>query len=131
MPALIQLQTAPRPRTGRRLHIIDDDIDTAHTLFMLLLETGHAPAYATSGRAAIAQATKLRPEFVFLDIGLPDLDGSEVARQLRQTPGCEHAVIGAVTGRGNEHRERILQAGCDAYYVKPLDPDLIETFLSG
>ena len=131
MPALIQMQTAPRPRTGRRVLIIDDDIDTAHTLFMLLLETGHAPAYATSGRAAIAQATKLRPEFVFLDIGLPDLDGSEVARQLRQTPGCEHAVIVAVTGRGNEHRERMLQAGCDAYYVKPLDPDLIEKFLSG
>lgn len=125
------MQTAIKPRTSKRVLIIDDDIDAAHTLFMLLLEMGHAPAYATSGRAAIAQATKLRPEFVFLDIGLPDLDGSEVAKQLRQTGGCEDALIIAVTGLGNEHRERMLQAGCDAYYVKPLDPKLIETFLSG
>ena len=125
------MQTAIKPRASKRVLIIDDDIDAAHTLFMLLLEMGHAPAYATSGRAAIAQATKLRPEFVFLDIGLPDLDGSEVAKQLRQTRGCEHALIIAVTGLGNEHRERMLQAGCDAYYVKPLDPKLIETFLSG
>lgn len=125
------MQTATKPRASKRVLIIDDDIDAAHTLFMLLLEMGHAPAYATSGRAAIAQATKLRPEFVFLDIGLPDLDGSEVAKQLRQTGGCEHALIIAVTGLGNEHRERMLQAGCDAYYVKPLDPKLIETFLSG
>ena len=125
------MQTAIKPRASKRVLIIDDDIDAAHTLFMLMLEMGHAPAYATSGRAAIAQATKLRPEFVFLDIGLPDLDGSEVAKQLRQTGGCEHALIIAVTGLGNEHRERMLQAGCDAYYVKPLDPKLIETFLSG
>ena len=125
------MQTAIKPRASKRVLIIDDDIDAAHTLFMLLLEMGHAPAYATSGRAAIAQATKLRPEFVFLDIGLPDLHGSEVAKQLRQTGGCEHALIIAVTGLGNEHRERMLQAGCDAYYVKPLDPKLIETFLSG
>lgn len=125
------MQTAIKPRASKRVLIIDDDIDAAHTLFMLLLEMGHAPAYATSGRAAIAQATKLRPEFVFLDIGLPDLDGSEVAKKLRQTPGCEHAVIIAVTGLGDEHRERMLIAGCDAYYVKPLDPKLIETFLSG
>ena len=125
------MQPAIKPRASKRVLIIDDDIDAAHTLFMLLLEMGHAPAYATSGRAAIAQATKLRPEFVFLDIGLPDLDGSEVAKQLRQTGGCEHALIIAVTGLGNEHRERMLQAGCDAYYVKPLDPKLIETFLSG
>lgn len=125
------MQTVIKPRASKRVLIIDDDIDAAHTLFMLLLEMGHAPAYATSGRAAIAQATKLRPEFVFLDIGLPDRDGSEVAKQLRQTGGCEHALIIAVTGLGNEHRERMLQAGCDAYYVKPLDPKLIETFLSG
>ena len=125
------MQTAIKPRASTRVLIIDDVIDAAHTHFMLLLDMGHAPAYATSGRAAIAQATKLRPEFVFLDIGLPDLDGSEVAKQLRQTGGCEHALIIAVTGLGNEHRERMLQAGCDAYYVKPLDPKLIETFLSG
>lgn len=127
----MQMQTATKPRPAKRVLIIDDDIDAAQTLFLLLLEMGHAPAYATSGHAAIAQATKLRPEFVFLDIGLPDLDGSEVATRLRQTPGCQHALIIAVTGLGSEHRERMLQAGCDAYYVKPLEPELLEAFLSG
>lgn len=120
-----------KPRPAKRVLVIDDDIDTAQTLFMLLLQMGHAPAYATSGRAAIEQATKLQPDFVFLDIGLPDLDGSEVATRLRQTPGCEHALIIAITGRGDEHRERMLKAGCDAYYVKPLEPEAIATFLSG
>lgn len=125
------MQTASKPRAAKRVLVIDDDIDAAQTLFMLLLEMGHAPAYATSGRAAIAQASKLRPEFVFLDIGLPDLDGSEVATQLRRTPGCEQALIIALTGLGDEHRERMLQAGCDAYYVKPLEPKLLEAFLGG
>ena len=120
-----------KPRPAKRVLVIDDDIDTAQTLFMLLLQMGHAPAYATSGRAALEQATKLHPDFVFLDIGLPDLDGSEVATQLRQTPGCEHALIIAITGRGDEHRERMLKAGCDAYYVKPLEPNILEAFLSG
>jgi two-component system, sensor histidine kinase len=119
-----------KPRPARRVLVIDDDIDTAQTLFMLLLEMGHAPAYATSGRAALEQASKLHPEFVFLDIGLPDLDGSEVATKLRRTPGCEQSLIIAITGRGAEHRERMLQAGCDAYYVKPLEPKVIEAFLS-
>jgi CheY-like chemotaxis protein len=119
-----------KPRPARRVLVIDDDIDTAQTLFMLLLEMGHSPAYATSGRAALEQARKLHPEFVFLDIGLPDLDGSEVASELRRTPGCEQSLIIAITGRGGEHRDRMLQAGCDAYYVKPLEPKLIEAFLS-
>lgn len=127
----MQTQTNTRSRAPKRVLVIDDDIDAAQTLFLLLLEMGHSPAYATSGKAAIAQATKLQPEFVFLDIGLPDLDGSEVATRLRQTAGCEHAVIIALTGLGDEHRERMISAGCDAYYVKPLEPKLIEAFLGG
>lgn len=122
-------QLKSKPRAARRVLVIDDDIDTAQTLFLLLLDMGHAAAYATSGSAALAQASKLLPEFVFLDISLPDLDGSEVAARLRRTPGCEHALIIAITGHGEEHRERMLKAGCDAFYVKPLEPRLIEEFL--
>ena len=85
---------------------------------MLLLEVGHPPAYATSGRGARA-GEEAAPEFVFLDIGHPDLDGSEVATKLRRTPGCEQSLIIASP-----------DAGCDAYYVKPLEPKLIEAFLS-
>lgn len=125
----MQAQIQSKPRPARRVLVVDDDIDTAQTLFFLLLDMGHDAAYATSGSAALERASKLRPEFVFLDIGLPDLHGSEVAAQLRRIPGCEDALIIAITGLGDEHRERMLQAGCDAFYVKPLEPNLIGDFL--
>lgn len=109
--------------------VVDDDIDTAQSLFLLLLDMGHEAAYATDGTAALQMASKLQPEFVLLDIGLPDLDGGEVASRLRRTPGCENAVIIALTGLGDEQRPRMLQAGCDAFYTKPLEMDLIEGLL--
>jgi CheY-like chemotaxis protein len=114
---------------GHRVLVVDDDIDTAQSLFFLLLDMGHDAAYATDGNGALRMAQKLRPEFVLLDIGLPDLDGGEVAARLRQTPGCEGAVIIALTGLGDEHRPRMLEAGCDAFYMKPLEINLIEGLL--
>ena len=109
--------------------MVDDDIDTAQSLFLLLLEMGHDAAYATDGKGALQMARKLRPQFVLLDIGLPDLDGGEVAAGLRQTPGCENAVIIALTGLGDEQRPRMLQSGCDAFCTKPLEIDLLEGLL--
>jgi DNA-binding response OmpR family regulator len=125
----MQPQAKPQSNPGRRVLVIDDDIDTAQTLFFLLLDMGHDAAYATDGRSALDMARKLRPEFVLLDIGLPDLEGSEVAAQLRRTPGCEETLIIAITGLGDEHRPRMLKAGCDAFYVKPLEPKLLEDLL--
>ncbi|TMH24793.1 MAG: response regulator [Betaproteobacteria bacterium] len=125
----MQSQAKPQPNPGRRVLVIDDDIDTAQTLFFLLLDMGHDAAYATDGRSALDMARKLRPEFVLLDIGLPDLEGSEVAAQLRRIPGCEQTLIIAITGLGNEHRPRMLKAGCDAFYVKPIEPKMLEDLL--
>src|SRR5688572_3065615 len=122
----MNVDSSKASRRGKRVLVVDDDLDTAQTLFLLLLDMGHSPAYATSGSAALEQAKKLKPEFVFLDIGLPDLDGSEVATRLRQTPGCEQALIIAITGRGEEQRRTMLRAGCDALYVKPLEPRVID-----
>jgi two-component system, sensor histidine kinase len=125
----MQSRPQAKPSPGHRVLVIDDDIDTAQSLFLLLLDMGHDAAYATDGKGALEMARKLQPEFVFLDIGLPDLDGGEVASSLRRTPGCENAVIIALTGLGDEHRPRMLQAGCDAFYIKPLEVDLIEGLL--
>lgn len=125
----MQAKPASNPYPGRRVLVIDDDIDTAQTLFFLLLDMGHEAAYATDGAAALETARKLQPEFVFLDIGLPDLDGSEVAKGIRNLPGCENTLIIAITGLGDEHRPRMLAAGCDAFYVKPLEPHLVEGLL--
>jgi len=122
-------QAATKLEPGRRILVVDDDIDSAQTLFLLLLDMGHDAAYATDGRGALAAARKIRPEFIFLDIGLPDLDGSEVAKDLRRVPGCKDALIIAVTGLGDEHRGRMLAAGCDAFYTKPVEPDLLEGLL--
>ena len=117
------------PSAGYRVLVVDDDIDTAQSLFLLLLEMGHDAAYATDGIGALNAARKLQPEFVLLDIGLPDLDGGEVASRLRRTPGCENTVIIALTGLGDEQRPRMLQSGCDAFYTKPLEINLIEGLL--
>src|SRR5207237_1937 len=114
---------------ARRVLVVDDDIDTAQTLFFLLLDMGHDAAYATDGRGALEKARKLRPEFIFLDIGLPDLDCSVVAAEVRHLPGCDAPMVIAVTGPVDEHTSRMLKAGCDTFYVKPRDPDLIEDFL--
>jgi CheY-like chemotaxis protein len=118
-----------KPAPGHRVLVVDDDIDTAQSLFLLLLEMGHDAAYATDGKGALQMAGKLQPEFVLLDIGLPDLDGGEVATRLRRTPGCENTVIIALTGMGDEQRHRMLESGCDAFYTKPLEIDLIEGLL--
>ena len=125
----MQPQAKPQSNPGRRVLVIDDDIDTAQTLFFLLLDMGHDAAYATDGRSALDMARKLRPEFVLLDIGLPDLEGSEVASQLRRIPGCEDTLIIAITGLGDAHRGRMLKAGCDAFYVKPIEPKMLEDLL--
>ena|SRR5690242_12481978 len=125
----MQAQLATEPHAGRRVLVVDDDIDTAQTLFLLLLDMGHDAVYATDGRAALEAARKLHPEFVFLDIGLPDLDGSEVASKLRSLPGCESALVIAITGLGDQHRARMLAAGCDAFYTKPLEPHLLQGLL--
>ena len=122
-------QAAMKLHPGRRVLVIDDDIETAQTLFFVLLDLGHDAAYATDGRRALAAARKLQPEFIFLDIGLPDVDGRVVAKDLRRVPGCENSLIIAVTGLGDEHRERMLAAGCDAFYTKPLEPHLLEGLL--
>ena len=125
----MKLNPQRTPRAGYRVLVVDDDIDTAQSLFLLLLDMGHEAAYATDGTAALEMARKLQPQFVLLDIGLPDLDGGEVATRLRRTPGCENAVIIALTGLGDEQRPRMLQSGCDAFYTKPLEMDLIEGLL--
>jgi CheY-like chemotaxis protein len=125
----VQSQAAEAPKPGRRVLVVDDDVDTARLLVVLLGQMGHDAAYATSGREALRAAETLRPEFIFLDIGLPDLDGSDVARNVRTLPGCDSALIIAVTGLGDEHRARMLSAGCDAFYMKPLDPKLVESLL--
>jgi CheY-like chemotaxis protein len=116
--------------TSRRVLIVDDNVDSANSIAMLLSHAGHEVHVAHDGLGALAMARQVRPEFVFLDLGLPGLDGFEVARALRREPGLEALRIIAVTGYGQESdREKAREAGIDQHLVKPADPAFLESLL--
>jgi CheY-like chemotaxis protein len=113
----------------RRVLVVEDNPDQARTLSALLDLMGHEVRCAESGYTALEQARKLRPDVVLLDLGLPGLDGFEVARRLRQEHGQALRII-AITAYGsdNERRESS-EAGCELHLVKPADPKFIESLL--
>ena len=110
--------------------VVEDDIDSARSLTWILRDMGHEVDYAINGYVAVDMAAVLRPEFVFLDLALPGLNGFEVCQRLRRLPGFEGMRIIAVTAYSqDEYRRRANAAGCDGYIVKPLDPAMIEALL--
>lgn len=119
-------------RTGRRVLVVDDNRDAAVSLAMLLRLQGHEVQVAHSGATALELSVSYVPEAVFLDIGMPGMDGFEVARRLRQQPGLEHVVLAALTGWGQpEERRRTAEAGFDYHLVKPPEPQAVELVLAG
>jgi signal transduction histidine kinase/DNA-binding response OmpR family regulator len=117
---------APAPAVAPR-HILvgEDDPDALQTLRITLELDGHRVDVAGDGDTAIAVALARRPQVVLIDIGLPGIDGYEVARRLRQALGPEVLLV-AVTGYGrHEDQRRALAAGCDAHLLKPVDRDLL------
>ena len=112
----------PPPGMGRRVLIVDDNRDFADTLAALLTSSGHEVRIAYDGAAAIPLAAEYRPGVVLLDIGLPGVDGYEVARQLRNSRGLESVTIVAVSGYGQPALLRRSQdAGFDFHLVKPIE----------
>jgi signal transduction histidine kinase/integral membrane sensor domain MASE1/CheY-like chemotaxis protein len=122
---------AIRP-SGRRILVVEDNADVAETLALLLREWGHQTLVAHDGHAALEAADRHRPDVVLLDIGLPGMDGYEVARRLRQEYGLSSALLIAVTGYGQEEdRRRSREASIDHHLVKPVDPALLARLLGG
>ncbi|WP_435011153.1 ATP-binding protein [Tundrisphaera lichenicola] len=114
-----------------RILVVDDNVDTARGMARLLKLLGHDVAVAHCGHEAIEVAREYRPEFVLLDIGLPGMDGYEVASRMRQEERCRHAVIVAVSGYGqDEDRRRSKEAGFDHHLIKPIDHDALRSLLS-
>lgn len=112
--------------TGNRILVVDDNVDAAESLAMVLGLTGHVTAMAYDGEAAIQVATAFAPEVIILDIGLPKLNGYEVARRIRQTPWGRRVVLIALTGWGQDRDRQIAaDAGFDGYTVKPVDADAL------
>ena len=132
--ASIATEEIPVSRRGptRRVLVIDDNIDAAESLAELLRVSGHEAQAVHDGAEALVAARGLPPEVVFLDLGLPGMDGYEVARRLRAEPHLSGAVLVALSGWGNaEDRRRSREAGFDHHLTKPADPIAVDELLAG
>jgi signal transduction histidine kinase len=122
--------TAAPPRQTRRVLVVEDHPDGARSLATLLEVLGHEVRTVFDGRGAVAEARTYLPEVVLLDIGLPGLNGYEVARQLRREPALEGVFLIAMTGWGQpEDRRRSYEAGFNAHLVKPVELHDLEPLL--
>ena len=123
-------EAAPAARafdaTKRRILLVDDNADALEALQVIIQMMGHEVAVATDGESALAVAARFLPELVALDIGLPGIDGYEVARRMRALPGLTDAVLVALTGSGPDvDRERARAAGFDHHLLKPVLPEAV------
>ncbi|HVN45015.1 MAG TPA: PAS domain S-box protein [Steroidobacteraceae bacterium] len=116
--------------TGLKILIVDDNRDAADSCAMLLEASGHHVQTAYTARAGLELARAFRPHALLLDIGLPDMDGYQLAAKVRATPWGRGAVLVAVTGWGQEQdRQRAVAAGFDQHLVKPISAETVEQLL--
>jgi len=114
----------------RRILVVDDNVDSAVSLAMLLRLNGHEVYTAHDGLEAVEATAKFQPDVILLDIGLPKLNGYEAARRIREQQGSRKPILVALTGWGQEEdRRRSSEAGFDAHIVKPVDLDALSNLL--
>ncbi|HZI78775.1 MAG TPA: ATP-binding protein [Vicinamibacterales bacterium] len=120
------------PRVRSRALIIDDNRDAATTMSMFVEELGGSALTAHDGASGLAAIESFHPDIVFMDIGMPGLDGYEVCRRIRQLPSQRNVVLVAVTGWGQaQDKQRAIEVGFDAHLTKPVDPDAVAQLLAG
>jgi len=116
---------------GRRILVVDDNVDGATMLAMMLSFSGHDTRSASNGPEALETALAFHPEVIFLDIGLPGMDGYEVAKRIRAHPQLKGILLIAVTGWGSEaDRLRSKNAGFDEHLTKPVEPAAFDEVLA-
>jgi PAS domain S-box-containing protein len=124
-------KTAQTAAPSLRVLVVDDNVDTVTTLAMLVQESGHEVRTAYDGSAVVEAALDYRPDVVLLDIGLPGLNGYDVAKRLRQQPSLKNIVLVAMTGYGQpSDRQRSQEAGFDHHLVKPGDFGMVLEILA-
>ena len=129
-PAAPRTAAAAAPSPLLRIMVVDDNEDAADTLAMLLEASGHEVLVEHSPHRALARARDAAPQVCLLDIGLPDMDGAELARQLRALPDMADALLVAITGYGQDSdRARTREAGFNHHLVKPIDLDRLHAVL--
>jgi signal transduction histidine kinase len=133
-PRQLPRPSAPIPATAvapQKILVVDDNRDGAEAIALYLEDLGHEVAVAADGATGLAMAERLRPQLVLLDIGMPGMDGYEVARRLRAEPWTRNVLMLAISGYDSEEdRQRSLAAGCDEHLVKPVEPQSIVKFLA-
>jgi PAS domain S-box-containing protein len=123
--------SAGHPCRPLRILVVDDNVDSADSMAVLLRIAGHQTATANSGPAAIEVALALQPDVLLLDIGLPGMDGYEVARRLRSMAQTRNVMLIAVTGYGQpEDHRRSQEAGFDHHLIKPVELETVKQILS-
>ena len=131
-PAAAAAPAAANAIVGHRILVVDDSADSAAMLCALLEINGHTVSTSNTGREAIATAASFRPDIVFLDIGLPDMTGYEVAATLRGMPETAGATLVALTGYGQQKDKKdAMEAGFDHHLVKPINFDALMALTSG
>ena len=121
----------PRASAGCRILVVDDNRDAAESLGLLLETMGHEVRVAHAGEEGLLAMRAFAPMVVLLDIGMPDMDGYEVARRIRSEEGSGRAVLVAITGWGqDEDRRRAREAGFDHHLTKPVDPAELQKLLA-
>jgi len=122
--------TAPVPRLLRVL-IIDDNQETTDSLSRLVRDWGHEVRWAYDAQIGMKVAAAYHPDLVLLDIAMPQMDGCELAQELRGDARLKDCFMIAVTGRGDDaHRQRCKEAGINLVLVKPVDPLILESLLT-
>lgn len=118
----VKASAEPDPERPLRILVVEDDPESLEMMGALLSLWGHDARLVPAGPAALEAVEREMPDVVLLDLGLPGMDGFEVARRLRCRPGGDSAFIAAVTAyRGDEHRRQAREAGFDRYLTKPVD----------
>jgi signal transduction histidine kinase len=127
-----QSDGAPNPPAPRHILLIEDQRDSREALRALLERAGHRVAVAADGRQGIELALALQPEVALIDLGLPVVNGYEVAQKLRGSPEGQRICLVALTGYGQpQDRQRVLAAGFDAHLLKPVDPGELWQAIAG
>lgn len=123
------LRDRPRGMLQKRVLIVDDNVDSAEALALLLRSMGHHVHVVHDGRSALNAVPTARPEMVLLDLAMPGMSGFEVAKQLREQLGSAVRIV-ALTGFGQEEdRAKSTEAGFDQHLVKPIDPSFLKSLL--
>ena len=131
LPVQAAPDTANEAAGGTRILVVDDNIDAAATLSMILEACGYLTRVAHSGIEALAAAQAFRPQVAFLDIGMPGMDGYDTARAMRKLDGLEDMTLVALTGWGaDSDRRKSNEAGFDRHLTKPVQLDVVQDLLA-